>query len=91
LTLSAGRHIITLKPLTMLFLRCLLVICLSSFPVAQAFSQAGTASPGDSIELPYPFTDELRYPFSNSGVTSPLYLNNPSNVVQTVVYDPVTN
>jgi len=75
----------------MLFLRCLLVICLSSFPVAQAFSQAGTASPGDSIELPYPFTDELRYPFSNSGVTSPLYLNNPSNVVQTVVYDPVTN
>ncbi|HJZ39685.1 MAG TPA: cell surface protein SprA [Bacteroidales bacterium] len=91
MTLSAGRHIITLKPLTMLFLRCLLVICLSSFPVAQAFSQAGTASPGDSIELPYPFTDELRYPFSNSGVTSPLYLNNPSNVVQTVVYDPVTN
>ena len=31
------------------------------------------------------------YPFSNSGIYSPLILGNPSNVESKVVYDPVTN
>jgi cell surface protein SprA len=45
----------------------------------------------DTTKLPYPFTDEIRYPFSTSGIHSPLILGNPSNVESKVVYDPVTN
>ena len=45
----------------------------------------------DTIKLPYPFTDEIRYPFSTSGIYSPLILGNPSNVESKVVYDPETN
>jgi cell surface protein SprA len=45
----------------------------------------------DTIKLPYPFTDEIRYPFSTSGIHSPLILGNPSNVESKVVYDPETN
>jgi cell surface protein SprA len=48
-------------------------------------------STNDSTGLVYPFRDELRYPFSQSGVRSPLWLGNPSNVESKVVYDPVTN
>ena len=53
-------------------------------------SAAGAWAQTDSIRLQYPFRDEIGYPFSNSGVTSPLYLRNPSNIEQTIVYDPVT-
>ncbi|MBP1668180.1 MAG: cell surface protein SprA [Bacteroidetes bacterium] len=45
----------------------------------------------DTIKLPYPFTDEIRYPFSTSGIYSPLILGNPANVESKVVFDPVTN
>ena len=45
----------------------------------------------DSSGLRYPFTDEIRYPFSNSGVRSPLILGNPSNIESKIVYDPETN
>jgi cell surface protein SprA len=45
----------------------------------------------DTVKLQYPFSDEIRYPFSNSGVRSPLILGYPSNVQSKVVYDPETN
>ncbi len=45
----------------------------------------------DSTGLRYPFTDEIRFPFSHSGVRSPLILGNPSNVESKIVYDPATN
>jgi cell surface protein SprA len=45
----------------------------------------------DTLLLPYPFSDEVRYPFSTSGIYSPLILGNPSNVVSKVEYDPETN
>jgi cell surface protein SprA len=40
--------------------------------------------------LQYPFSDKGSYPFSISGQSSPLYLNNPANVNSQVVYDPLT-
>jgi cell surface protein SprA len=49
------------------------------------------AQNADTTGLKYPFTDEIRFPFSNSGVSSPLFLKNPSNITQTIVYDPITN
>jgi len=45
----------------------------------------------DSSGLQFPFTDEIRYPFSHSGIQSPLILGNPSNIESKVVYDPETN
>ncbi|MBN2764258.1 MAG: cell surface protein SprA, partial [Bacteroidales bacterium] len=58
-----------------------------------AFATVGLAqlTENDSIELQYPFTDDIRYPFSHSGVESPLFLSNPSNIESKIVYDPETN
>ncbi len=86
-----AKHIIAFNPINRPLVNFFLVICLSGFSVSPLFSQTGNnpAQP-DSVKLQYPFKDEIRYPFSNSGVTSPLYLRNPSNVVQTVEFDPVT-
>ncbi|HYW94041.1 MAG TPA: cell surface protein SprA, partial [Bacteroidales bacterium] len=48
------------------------------------------ALPPDSSELRYPFSLENNYPYSNSGLQSPLYGHQPSNIDNSVVYDPVT-
>ena len=40
--------------------------------------------------LHYPFSDKDAYPLSTSGFTSPLYLDNPSNINSQVIYDPLT-
>jgi cell surface protein SprA len=40
--------------------------------------------------LPFPIRLQGNYPFSNSN-SSPLYLNNPSNINAQIVYDPETN
>ena len=53
-------------------------------------AQTPQSASGDSVKLQFPFRDELQYPFSNSGNTSPLFLKNPSNIQQSIVYDPVT-
>jgi cell surface protein SprA len=84
------QHIIKPQPLILFILRSILITCMSG-AVVPAFSQAGQTKSTDSTGLRYPFKDEIRFPFSNSGSTSPLYLQNPSNVVQSVVFDPVTN
>ena len=47
------------------------------------------ASAQDST-LHYPFNDKGAYPFSSSGINSPLYLQNPSNVNSKIIYDPLT-
>ncbi len=44
----------------------------------------------DSVDLRYPFSETGNYPFSNSGLESPLYLRPPSNVNRVIEYDPVT-
>jgi cell surface protein SprA len=53
--------------------------------------QTPVPASNDSIELKYPFRDDIRYPFSQSGITSPLILGNPSNIDATIVYDPDIN
>lgn len=40
--------------------------------------------------LNYPFSSKWSYPFSSSNLNSPLYLQNPSNIISQVVYDPLT-
>ncbi len=49
-----------------------------------------TALPPDTSELRYPFSLENNYPYPNSGLQSPLYGHQPSNIQNSVTYDPVT-
>ncbi len=59
------------------------------FLIVIGFLLALAANAQDST-LHYPFSDRGSYPFSSSGQSSPLYLNNPSNIHSNVVYDPLT-
>ena len=59
------------------------------FLIVIGFLLAIGANAQDST-LHYPFTDKGSYPFSFSGQSSPLYLQNPSNINSQVVYDPLT-
>ncbi len=52
--------------------------------------------PGDTIrkkdsDLIYPFEDNANSPLPSPGLSSPLYLNNPSNIKSSVEYNPETN
>ncbi len=47
------------------------------------------AAPVDTpINLHYPFSDRYADPYSSNPNTSPLYLNNPSNIQTTIEYNP---
>jgi cell surface protein SprA len=90
LTKRTARHIIKSIPLISLVPHSFLVTCLLALILISLFVPADAQTSSDSIKLVYPFNDNIRYPFSNSGVTSPLYMKNPSNITQSIVYDPVT-
>ncbi len=90
MTTVSVHHIIRPQSLIPFILRCLLVLSFSA-AIIPLYSQVGTERAPDSTGLRYPFRDGPYYPFSNSGPASPLYLSNPSNVQQSVVFDPVTN
>ncbi len=90
MTQRQARHIIEFKLYNRLLTYLFPAFFLFVFSGLQSFSQTGTATQPDSVKLQYPFSDEIRYPFSNSGMTSPLYLRNPSNIEQSVEFDPVT-
>lgn len=68
-----------------------LYLLLSNIFIFSGFSQnvssRDTTTPANSIRFPI---KENNHPFSNSGQTSPLILNPPSNIKQEIVYDPVT-
>ncbi|MBN1414554.1 MAG: cell surface protein SprA [Bacteroidales bacterium] len=66
----------------------LVIGMLSFFP---GLSVQAQVADNDSIQLQYPFSDEIRYPFSQSGINSPLILGNPSNIESKIMYDPETN
>ena len=53
------------------------------------FNKAKKKSSKDE-SLPYAFDDEDDTKLKNDQVKSPLYLNDPSNIETTIVYDPVT-
>lgn len=89
MTHSPVKHINICKLLNSVIIRLVLIFWLSALSAVAAFSQTRIAAQGDS-SLRYPFRDEIRYPFSNSGVRSPLFLNNPKNVKQTIQYNPAT-
>jgi len=68
---------------------CCLVLLISGVTALTSYSQAVPVQ-GDSISPRYTFRSEFRYPFSNTGVYSPLYLSDPSNIKREIVYDPET-
>lgn len=43
------------------------------------------------VELKYPIKEKYNYPFSTSGIQSPLYLQPSSSIESAVVFDPETN
>lgn len=59
------------------------------------YNAAGISMPDtgrkDSTQLPYPWDDNLTDPFSNPPNQSPMYLGEPSNVNQSIEYDPEQN
>ncbi len=59
------------------------------FLIVIGFLLAVGANAQDST-LHYPFSDQGSYPLSTSGQSSPLYLQNPSNIQSKVIYDPLT-
>ncbi len=59
------------------------------FLIVIGFLLAIGANAQDST-LHFPFSDKGSYPLSISGQSSPLYLQNPSNIKSQVVYDPLT-
>ena len=59
------------------------------FLIFIGFLLALGASAQDST-LHFPISDRGSYPFSFSGQSSPLYLQNPSNINSKVIYDPLT-
>ena len=59
------------------------------FLIVTGFLLAIGAGAQDST-LHFPFSDRGTYPFSTSGLNSPLYLQNPSNINSQIVYDPLT-
>jgi len=59
------------------------------FLIVIGFLLAIGANAQDST-LHFPFSDKASYPLSSSGQSSPLYLQNPTNINSQVVYDPLT-
>jgi len=81
------------------YLYCLVVLFVLSVPASYGSSGSnwGTINSfmlppdtlkGDTIKLPYPFTDESTLPGTPG--SNGIYLNNPSNIKTAIEYDPVT-
>ncbi len=62
-----------------------------SIPAGNIQIQLPDSTDHDTIDLKYPFREDPTSPISDVGVTSPLYLRNPSNISSEIVYDPETN
>ncbi len=56
-----------------------------------SYTRNTPADTGKDDTLPYPFSNEPVYPFNGNDNSHPIYLNNPSNIVSDVEYDPETN
>ena len=82
-------------------LSLLLIVCGSNATFIKRFAiTKKIANPGDikddtskddTSHLHYPFSDNYNYPFDGTGDSSSLYLHNPSNISDSVYYDPETN
>ncbi|UCH13705.1 MAG: cell surface protein SprA, partial [Bacteroidales bacterium] len=88
--LKGGKYLQKTRISVIWIFTLLFVYIYDAAPQNNAFQPAGPAS-GDTTELRYPFKDEHRYPFSHSGITSPLIMGNPANIDAEIVYDPETN
>lgn len=66
-------------------------IVLFAFMLCGIFSRLEAQTADSTSKLRYPLESKYSFPFSTSENKSPLLLPPPSNVEQTVVYDPATN
>jgi cell surface protein SprA len=62
-----------------------------SAPAASLSYQPNDSLQKDTLQLKYPFHDDNGYPSTEPSVHSPLFLNHPANLNDTVTYDPETN
>lgn len=82
------------RPLTLLtagiFSLITLVWASGPGPVVTEFREASLVLPSDSpeVQLPYPFEDRYADPYSSQYNSSPLYLDDPSNIQTTIEYNP---
>jgi hypothetical protein len=58
---------------------------------AQNVNLPDTTQSSDTTNLIYPFNDFTGNPYLDKNYNSPLFLNNPSNVKQEIIYNPETN
>ncbi len=83
MTFLPVRHIKNLK-----------LLCMKTrflYPALFLFSVSAISQNTDTSRIKNPYQEDVRFPFSNSGIETPLFLNNPSNIQQEIIYDPVTN
>ena len=69
------------------------VIGIVSILSSQAFAQGSAnnkATASSDSSLVYPFEDEGEFQYPDEIAKDPLYLNRPSNIQRSIVYDPVS-
>lgn len=76
------------RPINLFLLTGVIFLLQFGLSITEASAQQSDSS---MFRLRYPLESGYGFPFSNSGIGSPLLLPPPSNVKQTVVYDPSTN
>ena len=66
------------------------LICFIMLNITKLYAQQSlinNATKTDTLKLKYPFKDFRRFPFSNSGFQSGLYLGLPSNIKSEIIFD----
>ncbi|MBN1597301.1 MAG: cell surface protein SprA [Bacteroidales bacterium] len=74
--------------LRLLFCVFLFLVSASSLNAQEDDVREDESRQPGSGELRYPINERYNYPFSTSGTQSPILLHPPSNVEQSVIYDP---
>jgi cell surface protein SprA len=86
------KKIYTSQPIEKLLLGFLFLLFLTTNSFAgDGDSQSPPPDTTKKGELRYPIENKYNYPFSNSGIVSPLLMPNSKSIEQNVVYDPTTN
>jgi cell surface protein SprA len=80
---------IGIKYKTFLILSGIVLLFHAATPLNNVYGQKSDSTGG--YQLKYPLENGYNFPFSNSGIISPLLIPPPSNIESSVIYDPATN
>lgn len=90
-----SKYFISIRIRFALFALCLFVLLFfkSNSSFSQNFSVPDTLNQADTtkVDLVFPFNDNTGNPYIDNQNTSPLFLRDPENVKQEVIYNPETN